>query len=97
MIRVNSVHPTTINTAMIINDAFSRLIRPDLADPQPEDLGVAFMGLNALPVPWVEPLDISNAVLWLASDESRYVTGVTLPVDAGFCVKVGGTPAVLAE
>jgi SDR family mycofactocin-dependent oxidoreductase len=97
MIRVNSVHPTTVNTPMIINDAFSRLIRPDLVDPKPEDLGVAFMGLNALPVPWVEPVDISNAVLWLASDESRYVTGVTLPIDAGFCAKVGGTPTVLAE
>jgi (+)-trans-carveol dehydrogenase len=40
-----------------------------------------------LPVPWVEPADISNAVLWLASDESRYVTGVTLPIDAGVLVK----------
>jgi (+)-trans-carveol dehydrogenase len=39
--------------------------------------------INALPIPWVEPADISSAVLWLASDESRYVTGVTLPVDAG--------------
>jgi (+)-trans-carveol dehydrogenase len=39
------------------------------------------------PVPWVEPVDISNAVLWLASDESRYVTGVTLPIDAGVLVK----------
>jgi (+)-trans-carveol dehydrogenase len=97
MIRVNTVHPTTVNTPMIINDAFSRLIRPDLADPQPDDLGAAFAGLNALPLPWVEPIDISNAVLWLASDESRYVTGVTLPIDAGFCAKVGGAPAVLAE
>ena len=39
--------------------------------------------LNALPIPWVEPLDISNAVLLLASDEAQYVTGVTLPIDAG--------------
>jgi NAD(P)-dependent dehydrogenase (short-subunit alcohol dehydrogenase family) len=84
-------------TPMIMNDAFSRLARPDLTNPQPEDMGAAFIGNNALPVPWVEPIDISNAVLWLASDESRYVTGVTLPVDAGFCVKVGGTPSVLAE
>jgi SDR family mycofactocin-dependent oxidoreductase len=97
MIRVNTLHPTTVNTPMIMNDAFSRLARPDLTNPQPEDMGAAFIGNNALPVPWVEPIDISNAVLWLASDESRYVTGVTLPVDAGFCVKVGGTPSVLAE
>jgi (+)-trans-carveol dehydrogenase len=97
MIRVNSLHPTTVNTPMVMNDAFSQLVRPDLADPQPSDLGAAFAGLNALPVPWVEAVDISNAVLWLASDESRYVTGVTLPIDAGFCAKVGGAPAVLAE
>jgi SDR family mycofactocin-dependent oxidoreductase len=97
MIRVNSVHPTSVNTPMIMNDAALRLIRPDLANPQPEDLGAAFVGTNSLPVPWVEPIDISNAVLWLASDESRYVTGVTLPIDAGACVKVGATPAVLPE
>jgi len=59
--------------------------------------GEAFVGLNCLPIPWVEPVDISNAVLWLASDEARYVTGVALPVDAGFCQKVGGTPLVLPE
>ena len=46
-----------------------------------------FAGLNLLPVPWVETIDISNAVLWLASDESRYVTGVTLPIDAGLLIK----------
>jgi SDR family mycofactocin-dependent oxidoreductase len=97
MIRVNSVHPTTVNTPMIMNDAIYKLFRPDLENPQAEDMGAAFVGYNALPLPWVEPIDISNAVLWLASDESRYVTGVTLPVDAGFSVKVGATPAVLPE
>jgi (+)-trans-carveol dehydrogenase len=40
-----------------------------------------------MPIPWVEPAEISNAVLWLASDESRYVTGITLPVDAGQMLK----------
>jgi SDR family mycofactocin-dependent oxidoreductase len=97
MIRVNTVHPTTVNTPMIMNDAAARLFRPDLANPTTEEMGAPFVGLNALPLPWVEPIDISNAVLWLASDESRYVTGVTLPVDAGFCAKVGGAPAVLPE
>ena len=97
MIRVNTVNPTTVNTPMVQNAAAARLIRPDLTNPTPEDLGDAFVGLNSLPIPWVEPIDISNAVLWLASDESRYVTGITLPIDAGFCAKVGGTPALLAE
>jgi NAD(P)-dependent dehydrogenase (short-subunit alcohol dehydrogenase family) len=53
--------------------------------------------MNSLPIPWVDPIGISNAVLWLASDEARYVIGVTLPVDAGFCHKIGGTPLVLPE
>jgi len=97
MIRVNSVHPTTVNTPMIMSDAFMHAVRPDLENPTAQDMGEAFMGLNCLPIPWVEPIDISNAVLWLASDEARYVTGVTLPVDAGFGEKVGGTPLVLPE
>jgi NAD(P)-dependent dehydrogenase (short-subunit alcohol dehydrogenase family) len=87
MIRVNSVHPTSVNTPMIHNDATYRLFAPDLENPTREQVGERFLGLNALPVSWVEPVDISNAVLWLASDESRYVTGVTLPVDAGQLTK----------
>ena len=78
-------------------NAFMHAVRPDLENPTPQDMGEAFIGLNCLPIPWVEPIDISNAVLWLASDEARYVTGVTLPVDAGFGEKVGGTPMVLPE
>jgi SDR family mycofactocin-dependent oxidoreductase len=97
MIRVNTVNPTSVNTPMVNNDACYRLIRPDLENPTAADLGEAFVGLNALPIAWVEPVDISNAVLWLASDEARYVTGVALPVDAGFCQKIGGTPLVLPE
>jgi SDR family mycofactocin-dependent oxidoreductase len=89
MIRVNSVHPTSVNTDMIQNAATYALFAPDLAeqDRTKDTLAGRFQAINALPVPWVEPVDISNAVLWLASDESRYVTGVTLPVDAGFLVK----------
>jgi (+)-trans-carveol dehydrogenase len=70
-----------------MSDAFFRLVRPYLEQPTRDDMGEAFTGLNALPVPWVESIDISNAVLWLASDEARYVTGVTLPVDAGMLVR----------
>lgn len=86
-IRINTVHPTSVNTDMIQNEAMYRLFNPD--NPTKAAFGEAFGAMNALPVPWVEPVDISNAVLWLASDESRYVTGVTLPVDAGFLEKVG--------
>jgi SDR family mycofactocin-dependent oxidoreductase len=87
MIRVNSLHPTTVNTRMIQNDAMYALFRPDLEQPGAADAAEAFMTLNALPIRWVEPADISNALLWLASDEARYVTGVALPVDAGALIK----------
>jgi SDR family mycofactocin-dependent oxidoreductase len=89
MIRVNSVHPTVVNTPMIHNAATYALFSPDLTESErtTEALAPRFQQLNALPIPWVEPVDISNAVLWLASDEARYVTGVTLPVDAGEFIK----------
>lgn len=86
-IRVNSVHPTVVNTPMVNNDATFRLFRPDLENPTVEDFKEAAVSLNALPVAWVEAVDISNAVLFLASDEARYVTGITLPVDAGAIAK----------
>jgi SDR family mycofactocin-dependent oxidoreductase len=86
-IRVNSVHPTGVATDMILNEATFRLFLPDAENPTREQAAEVFATTNALPVPWVEPRDISNAVLFLASDEARYVTGVTLPVDAGFTIK----------
>jgi SDR family mycofactocin-dependent oxidoreductase len=78
-IRVNTVHPTGVNTPMVVNDAMQEFLQQD---PQ---LGNAMA--NALPVDMIEPVDISNAILWLVSDDARYVTGVTLPVDAGFTNK----------
>jgi (+)-trans-carveol dehydrogenase len=86
-IRVNSLHPSTVNTDMIQNEATYRLFRPDMQNPGPQELAQAGVSINALPVPWLESVDISNAALFLASDEARYITGVTLPVDAGFLVK----------
>lgn len=78
-IRVNSVHPTGVNTPMVVNEAMDRVFAkyPEIGDAM----------TNALPVEMVEPVDISNAIVWLASDEARYITGVTLPVDAGSTVK----------
>jgi (+)-trans-carveol dehydrogenase len=86
-IRVNTVHPTQVDTPMIQNESTWRLFRPDLEQPTQADFAAASQTLNTLPIPWVEPVDISNAVLFLASDEGRYVTGVTLPVDAGSIIK----------
>ena len=89
MIRVNSVHPTAVNTDMIQNSATYELFAPDLpeAERTKEALAPRFRELNVLPIPWVEPVNISNAVLFLASDEARYITGVTLPVNAGLLTK----------
>ena len=89
MIRVNSVHPTAVDTDMIHNDQTYGLFRPDKAatDVTREEAGMSFQALNALPIPWVDTVDISNAILFLVSDDARYVTGVQLPVDAGSVIK----------
>jgi SDR family mycofactocin-dependent oxidoreductase len=86
-IRVNSVHPSQVNTPMTMNDITFRLFRPDLENPGPDDFAPFSQMTHVMPVPWVEAVDISNAVLFLASDESRYITGVSLPVDAGALLK----------
>jgi NAD(P)-dependent dehydrogenase (short-subunit alcohol dehydrogenase family) len=86
-IRVNSVHPTNVNTPMFMNDGTMKLFRPDLKTPGPDDLKAAAQFMHVLPIGWVEPVDISNAVLFLASDESRYVTGLPVTVDAGSMLK----------
>jgi (+)-trans-carveol dehydrogenase len=86
-IRVNSVHPTNVNTPLFMNEPTMRLFRPDLENPGPEDMKVVGQMMHTLPIGWVEPEDIANAVLFLASDEARFITGVTLPVDGGSCLK----------
>src|ERR1700753_64033 len=86
-IRVNSIHPTQVDTPMIQNEATWRLFRPDLDHPARADFEPASQAMNVLPTPRVAPVDISNAVLFLASDEGRYITGVPLPVDAGCLIK----------
>ena len=82
-IRVNTVHPTTVATPMILNDPTYRLFRPDLENPTRSDFEEAARTLNKLPVAALEPVDISNAILYLVSDAGRYVTGITHVVDAG--------------
>jgi NAD(P)-dependent dehydrogenase (short-subunit alcohol dehydrogenase family) len=75
-----------VDTAMLRNPETLRLFRPDLENPTVEDVTAAFQATNAMPIPWVESVDISNALLFLASDEARYITGVSLPVDAGYAL-----------
>ncbi|OZD68982.1 SDR family mycofactocin-dependent oxidoreductase [Rhodococcoides fascians] len=86
-IRVNSIHPTNVRTPMLDSEMIRKAFRPDLDDPQLEDTVEAYASLNLWPLPWVETSDVSNGVLYLASDESRYVTGTALSIDLGAAVK----------
>ena len=94
MIRVNTIHPTSVNTAMIVNEATYDLLVPGAgpaarhgAENVPAEVADAFKQINALPIAWAEPEDISEAVIFLASDSGRYVTGTQLSVDAGAAAK----------
>jgi (+)-trans-carveol dehydrogenase len=82
-IRVNTVNPTQVDTDMIQNESMYHLFCPDIENPTREEFGAASAATILLPVDWVESIDVSNAVLFLASDEARYITGVALPIDAG--------------
>ncbi|KUH88837.1 MULTISPECIES: mycofactocin-coupled SDR family oxidoreductase [unclassified Mycobacterium] len=87
-IRVNAIHPTNCNTDMLHSPPMYRAFRPDLAEPTREDAEVVFPVIQGMPIPYVEPEDISEAVLFLASDAARYITGQQLRVDAGGFLKV---------
>jgi SDR family mycofactocin-dependent oxidoreductase len=86
-IRVNCILPTQVATDMALNPTIFKLFVPDVENPTQEDFAPISQAMHALPIPWVEPRDISNALLFLASEEARYITGVALPVDAGCLVK----------
>ncbi|MCX4095200.1 mycofactocin-coupled SDR family oxidoreductase [Nocardia sp. alder85J] len=86
-VRVNSVHPTNVNTPMFMNEGTMKMFRPDLEHPTAEDFKPVAQFMHVLPIGWVEPVDISNAVLFLASDEARYITGLTMTVDGGSTLK----------
>jgi NAD(P)-dependent dehydrogenase (short-subunit alcohol dehydrogenase family) len=87
MIRVNAVHPTNVDTDLLHNPPMYQLFRPDLEEPTREEAEAAFPAMQAMPIPYIQPRDVSNAVVFLASDESRYVTGLQLRVDAGSVIK----------
>jgi SDR family mycofactocin-dependent oxidoreductase len=82
-IRVNSIHPTQVETPMLMHPYNFKLFCPDVENPTRDDLAVVSQAMHTLPVPWVQSVDIANAAVFLASDEARYITGVPLCVDAG--------------
>jgi len=86
-IRANVVHPTNVNTDMLHSRPVYEQFLPEVENPTRQAAEAAFPVLQALPIPWVEPEDVSNAVVYLASDESRFVTGVQMRVDGGALVK----------
>ena len=92
-IRVNTIHPTNCNTHLLHNEGLYSQFRPDLENPTREDVEPAFVTFQAMPIPYIEPEDIANMALFLASDESRYVTGQQIRVDAGSLLKFPGGPA----
>jgi (+)-trans-carveol dehydrogenase len=88
-IRVNVVHPTNVDTTMIHNESIYRLLFPD-RDPATvtrEEAAEVMQATSLLPVPWVDPAEISEAVLFLVSDSGRHITGIELPVDAGYSTR----------
>ncbi|MGK5112409.1 MULTISPECIES: mycofactocin-coupled SDR family oxidoreductase [unclassified Geodermatophilus] len=86
-IRVNSIHPTNVDTPLIQNENVYKLFRPDLEHPTRDDVSDVFQSLNLLATPWVQPEDVSEAVLYLAADSGRFVTGTRHTVDAGWITK----------
>lgn len=86
-IRVNTVHPGAVGTATVLNESTYRRLCPDLPNPTAADAAEVLKARNLLPIGWVEPVDVANAVIFLASDEARYITGTQLVVDAGLTQK----------
>jgi (+)-trans-carveol dehydrogenase len=88
-IRVNAICPGTVDTPMVTaNTGTWKLFRPDLENPTLDDAKPVFASIMPMGRPWIEPVDVSNAIVWLASDEARYVTGIVVPVDQGSANKI---------
>jgi SDR family mycofactocin-dependent oxidoreductase len=91
-VRLNAIHPTNVNTDLLQNDRMYKTFRPDMQNPTRQDAELAFPALQAMPIPYLEPDDVSSLVLFLASDDAKYITGLNVRIDAGGMLK--GTPAL---
>lgn len=86
-IRVNAILPSNVNTPMLDNPGTRKIFRPDLEGPRTEDVLDSFASVHLLNTPWLEPEDISNLVLFLVSDDARFITGAQYVADAGMLIK----------
>jgi NAD(P)-dependent dehydrogenase (short-subunit alcohol dehydrogenase family) len=87
MIRMNGIHPTNCDTDLLHNVDVYRAFRPDLENPKREDVMDYLPLMQAMPIPYIDPQDVSHLVAFLASDESRYITGLNIRLDAGAMLK----------
>jgi NAD(P)-dependent dehydrogenase (short-subunit alcohol dehydrogenase family) len=89
-IRVNTVHPTNVRTPLIDNPVSARIFSPDLDEPTLDDGVEPLARVNLFRVPWIDSEDVAETVLFLVSDQARYITGASVPVDAGSWAKWPG-------
>lgn len=89
-VTVNAVAPGNVSTPMIHNKVLYGLMRPDLEHPSAEDVAPGMTALHVQPVPWIEPSDVTAAVVFLASEAARYITGSVIDVDAGASARFTG-------
>ena len=87
-IRVNCIHPTNVNTHLLHNEGLYKMFRPDLENVTIEDFTPASQYFQALPISWLEPEDVADLVLFLASDESKNITGDNIRIDAGSLLEI---------
>jgi len=92
-VRVNCIHPTNVNTHLLHNDGLYAMFRPDLEVVTREDFIPSSEHFQALPIPWLEPEDVADLVCFLASDESKNITGTNIRLDAGSYLKFPNGPA----
>jgi SDR family mycofactocin-dependent oxidoreductase len=87
-VTVNAIAPGNVDTPMIQNEPIRKLMRPDLENPTREDAAAGFQRLHVLPIPWVQPEEISRAVLFLAAEEAGGISGTVMSIDAGASARV---------
>ena len=91
-IRVNCIHPTNVNTHLMQNDGIYKMFCPEIENPTLEDAEPRFAYFQGMPIPYVETVDIANLAVFLASDESRYITGQQIRIDAASLLKFPNGP-----